>query len=42
MTDYEEYLKGLPFPERAELEFEDRLKAIKGSIRQLISEHIKP
>jgi hypothetical protein len=42
MKDYDEYLKTLPFPEQAESEFEDRLKAIKGSIRHLISEQIKP
>jgi hypothetical protein len=39
---YEEYRQALPFPEREELEFEDRLKEIKSSTRELISEHIKP
>ena len=42
MKDYDEYREALPFPEREELEFEDRLKEIKNSIRKLISEHIKP
>jgi len=42
MKDYEEYREALPSPEREILEFEDRLKEIKSSIRQLISEHIKP
>lgn len=42
MKDYEEHLESLPFPQREEVEFEDRLKEIKRSIGQLISKHIKP
>jgi hypothetical protein len=42
MKGYDEYREGLPFPDREELEFEDRLREIRSSIRQLITEHIKP
>jgi hypothetical protein len=42
IKDYEDYRESLPFPQKEELEFEDRLRAIKGSIRRLISEQIKP
>ena len=39
---YEEYLNELPPNERAGIEFENNLRAIKGSIRHLIGKYIEP
>jgi len=34
--EYDEWLKGLPYPERAERELEDRLRSIKSSVKEEI------
>ena len=42
IKDYEDSLKYYSNWERAELEFRDRFGALKGSIKRLVSQHIKP
>ncbi len=42
LEGYEESFKELPYWEKVEAQFEERLRAIKSSIKRLISQHIKP